>query len=171
MRQAALTPPVCYSLGCFIWHQAGSDLPAPRRYHAMYLHWDGGSSPRHGLSERTRLSGTFLRPNPPGSSRLQGGGGPARVPAEEVPSPGSIREKCRHCTEAETKPCLWRWGRGCALGRTPRESKQPRGGTGRSPTSLGCLEGNATAGLGKGAGLAPLLSILPTACWGGSVIG
>lgn len=49
--------PPCYSLGWFIWCQVASDLPAPRRYHTVYLHWDGGNSPWR----RLRPENSFVR--------------------------------------------------------------------------------------------------------------
>lgn len=148
---------VCHRPGWVIWHQAVCDLLRPGVI-TPCICIGMAAAP---LGTGTRPAGTVLRPNPLGSSRLRGGGGgSASVPTEEVPPPGPVRGKRRHCTEAETKPCLWRWGRGCALGRTPGESKQAaKGPAGHRPRCHGwsCA--------GEGAGLAPLLSILHTACW------
>lgn len=61
-RQLFPPSPPCYSPGRFIWCQVASDLPAPRRYHTVYLHWDGGNSPWRGL--RPENSFVWYLPSP-----------------------------------------------------------------------------------------------------------
>lgn len=81
------------------------------------------------------------------------------VPTEEVPSLGS-RERAGIAPRLNKAPsvalppiraeaALW--------GGEPASANNQPGGTDRSPTLPGCLEGKAATGLAKGAGLAPLL--------------